>query len=136
METFKYLSDIQRWTPRKLGIAMASGGLSAMPVGTPEQVADVFEKWFVEGNCDGFNMSCAPLAFSSLLQIGLMIARYVDPGSWEDVAELLVPELQKRSIYWTDYAVPGETFRENMQGKPGHPLLPDDHPGARLRWGK
>jgi hypothetical protein len=23
-----------------------------------------------------------------------------------------------------------------MQGKPGHPLLADDHPGARLRWGK
>ncbi|KAF4636469.1 hypothetical protein G7Y89_g1607 [Cudoniella acicularis] len=57
VETFKYLSDIEKWTPRKLGIAMASGGLSAMPVGTPEQVADVFEKWFVEGDCDGFNMS-------------------------------------------------------------------------------
>jgi hypothetical protein len=59
-----------------------------------------------------------------------------NPGSWEDVVELLVPELQKRGIYWTDYAVPGGTFRENMQGKPGHPLLPDDHPGAKLRWDK
>ncbi|PMD55177.1 xenobiotic compound monooxygenase, DszA family [Hyaloscypha bicolor E] len=118
VETFKYLSDIERWTPRKLGIAMASGGLSAMPVGTPEQVADVFEKWFVEGECDGFNMSYMS-----------------NPGSWEDVVELLVPELQKRGIYWTDYAVPGGTFRENMQGKPGHPLLPDDHPdGIRERW--
>jgi FMN-dependent oxidoreductase (nitrilotriacetate monooxygenase family) len=58
VETFKHLSDIEKWTPRKLGIAMASGGLSAMPCGTPEQVADVFEKWFVEGDCDGFNMSC------------------------------------------------------------------------------
>jgi alkanesulfonate monooxygenase SsuD/methylene tetrahydromethanopterin reductase-like flavin-dependent oxidoreductase (luciferase family) len=80
VETFKYLSDIERWTPRKLGIAMASGGLSAMPVGTPEQVADVFEKWFVEGDCDGFNMSCASLAFSFLLKIRLMIARYVESG--------------------------------------------------------
>jgi alkanesulfonate monooxygenase SsuD/methylene tetrahydromethanopterin reductase-like flavin-dependent oxidoreductase (luciferase family) len=74
------LSDIERWTPRKLGIAMASGGLSAMPVGTPEQVADVFEKWFVEGDCDGFNMACASLAFSFLHKIRLMIARYVESG--------------------------------------------------------
>ena len=57
-----------------------------------------------------------------------------NPGSWEDVVELLVPELQKRGIYWNDYAVPGGTFRENMQGKPGQCLLPDDHPGAKFRW--
>jgi hypothetical protein len=57
-----------------------------------------------------------------------------NPGSWEDVVELLIPELQKRGIYWNDYAVPGGTFRENMQLKPGQALLPDDHPGAKLRW--
>jgi hypothetical protein len=50
------------------------------------------------------------------------------------VVELLVPELQKRGIYWDDYAVPGGTFRENMQVKPRQPLLPDDHPGAKVRW--
>jgi alkanesulfonate monooxygenase SsuD/methylene tetrahydromethanopterin reductase-like flavin-dependent oxidoreductase (luciferase family) len=58
VETFKHLSEIEKWTPRKLGIAMASGGLAPMPVGTPEQVADIFEKWLIEGDCDGFNMSC------------------------------------------------------------------------------
>jgi alkanesulfonate monooxygenase SsuD/methylene tetrahydromethanopterin reductase-like flavin-dependent oxidoreductase (luciferase family) len=58
VETFKHLSDIEKWTPRKLGIAMAAGGLAPMPTGTPEQVADVFEKWMVEGDCDGFNMNC------------------------------------------------------------------------------
>ena len=57
-----------------------------------------------------------------------------NPGSWEDVVELLIPELQRRGIYWNDYAVPGGTFRENMQLKPGQSLLPDDHPGAKLRW--
>lgn len=57
-----------------------------------------------------------------------------NPGSWEDVVELLIPELQRRGIYWEDYTVPGGTFRENMQGKPGECLLPDDHPGAKLRW--
>lgn len=64
VETFKHLSDIKKWTPRKLGIAMASGGLSVMPCGTASQVADIMEKWFVEGDCDGFNMSCEfPLCF-------------------------------------------------------------------------
>lgn len=57
-----------------------------------------------------------------------------NPESWEDVVELLVPELQRRGIYWEDYTVPGGTFRENMQGKPGQTLLPDDHPGAKVRW--
>jgi hypothetical protein len=57
-----------------------------------------------------------------------------NPGSWEDVVELLIPELQRRGIYWKDYAFPGGTFRENMQVKPGEPLLPDDHPDAKLRW--
>ncbi|KAG9247141.1 hypothetical protein BJ878DRAFT_219999 [Calycina marina] len=58
-----------------------------------------------------------------------------NPGSWEDVAELLVPELQKRGIYWNDYAVlyQGGTFTENMQVKPGQTLPHDDHPRAKLR---
>lgn len=30
--------------------------------------------------------------------------------------------------------MPGGTFRENMHVKPGHTLLSDDHPGAKLRW--
>ena len=50
------------------------------------------------------------------------------------MVELLVPELQKRGIYWDDYAVPGGKFRENMQGRSGQTLLPDDHPGAKVRW--
>ncbi len=50
------------------------------------------------------------------------------------MVELLVPELQKRGLMWQDYAVPGGTFRENMQGRPGEPLLPAEHPGARFRW--
>jgi len=48
--------------------------------------------------------------------------------------ELLVPELQKRGLYWNDYAVPGGTFRENVYLKAGQRLLPDDHHGAKLRW--
>ncbi len=46
------------WTPRKLGEIMALGGQGPMPVGTPEMVADVFQKWFEEAGVDGFNVFC------------------------------------------------------------------------------
>jgi hypothetical protein len=48
--------------------------------------------------------------------------------------ELLIPELQKRGIYWSDYPAPGGTARENVSNKPGQPLLAPDHPGAKVRW--
>lgn len=58
----------------------------------------------------------------------------MNPTSVEDVVELLIPELQKRGIYQTEYPVPGGTLRENMQVRPGQPLLAPDHPGAKVRW--
>lgn len=35
---------------------------------------------------------------------------------------------------WTDYAVPGGTFRENMHRKPDEKLLPPVHPAAQWRY--
>jgi len=60
---------------------------------------------------------------------GILLIEMVDLSnlrSWEDVVE--------GGIYWEDYAVPGGTFRENMQVKPGQHLLPDDHSDTKLRW--
>lgn len=57
-----------------------------------------------------------------------------NPGSYEDVVELLVPELQKRGLMWDDYLVPGGTFRENLQNTPGQPHLGKDHPGYQYKW--
>lgn len=57
-----------------------------------------------------------------------------NPESYEDVVELLVPELQRRGLMWDDYAVPGGTFRENMHRKPGNKLLPKTHPAEELRY--
>jgi hypothetical protein len=77
------------------------------------------EQWFTEGGIDGFNvsyMSC--------------------PDSINDLVELLIPELQRRGIYWSDYPAPGGTLRENMQMRPGQPLAAEDHPAAKLRWDK
>jgi len=37
----------------------ALGSSGPRPVGTPEMVADFFEKWWREGDLDGFNVNCS-----------------------------------------------------------------------------
>ena len=46
---------------------------------------------------------------------------------------MLVPELQRRGIYWLDYLVPGGTLSENMSMEPGQTCVPDEHPAAKYR---
>jgi hypothetical protein len=55
-----------------------------------------------------------------------------NPGSFEDIVELLVPVLQERGIMWNDYAVPGGTMRENLRREPGTKTLPSNHHGAQF----
>jgi FMN-dependent oxidoreductase (nitrilotriacetate monooxygenase family) len=64
-------------------------------VGTPDQVADGLERWFREGAADGFTIS-APY----------------QPGGFEEFVRLVVPELQKRGLYRTQYE--GKTLRDNL----------------------
>lgn len=104
------------WTPRRLGMKYAVGGFHPTPVGTPEMVADHFEQWIRDADVDGFN-----------------IAYISNPGSFEDVVDLLVPELMRRGIMWEDYEVPGGTFRENVYGAK-QSRLRDDHYGHRFQW--
>lgn len=55
---FKMVEKDKPWTPRMVGEKVGFGGFGPMPVGTPAQVADVMEKWFVEADIDGFNIQC------------------------------------------------------------------------------
>lgn len=103
----------QPWTPRRLGMRMALGGLHPCPVGTAEDVADVMQQWIEGADVDGFN-----------------IGSVTNPGSWEDVVDMLVPVLQERGLMWTDYAAPGGTFRENLLGTKE---LRDDHYGSTFK---
>ncbi|KFA70190.1 hypothetical protein S40285_04415 [Stachybotrys chlorohalonatus IBT 40285] len=117
IENIRVIGENKKFTPRVVAEMFALGGSGPRPVGTPEMVADFFEKWWREGDIDGFNIN------------------YVsNPGSFEDVVELLVPELQRRGIYWSDYAAPGGTARENVHSAPGEKLLAPQHPGAKMRW--
>jgi hypothetical protein len=56
------------------------------------------------------------------------------PGTFTDVAELLIPELQRRGIFWADYAVPGGTYRENLSETRGQQEPREDHPAATMIW--
>jgi len=80
-------------------------------------IADEFERWVEEAGLDGFNIAYA-----------------ITPGSFEDVIELLIPELRKRGLFWDDYAVPGGTYRENVFGLKGQSGLLPDHPAYGYRW--
>ena len=106
--------DVPVWTPRNLGKAVAMGASGPVPVGTPEEVADEMERWIEIADIDGFN-----------------VGHITTPGTWEDVVELLVPELRKRGRY----APVGEsgTMRERIYG-PGKTRLPDDHIGSRYKY--
>ena len=83
-------------SPRDFVTHTQRGTLAEFPVfvGTPASVADQMEEWFGTA-CDGF-----------------VIAGGHVPGSYEDFARLVVPELQRRGLFHADYA--GNTLRENL----------------------
>jgi alkanesulfonate monooxygenase len=73
--------------------AGAYGGLAF--VGSPKTIADGMERWLHERGSDGFNVM-----FSHA------------PAGVEDFCDKVVPELQRRGLFRTEYA--GPTLRENL----------------------
>jgi alkanesulfonate monooxygenase SsuD/methylene tetrahydromethanopterin reductase-like flavin-dependent oxidoreductase (luciferase family) len=118
LTAFNHVSGLDKpWTPRRLGETMALGGFHPAPVGTPEMVADVFEEWIRDADVDGFNISYL-----------------TTPGSFEDVVDLLRPELVKRGLMWEDYDVPGGSLRENLNGNVGRKRVPANHYAEKFKW--
>ncbi len=64
-------------------------------VGTPASIADDMQAWFEGEACDGFNVMFPFL-----------------PQGLDDFVERVVPELQRRGLFRTEYA--GTTLRENL----------------------
>ena len=60
-----------------------------------------------------------------------MLVSVVAHETFIDVAQLLVPELQRRCRYKQHYTA--GTLREKLFG--GAPTLPASHPAAGYRWG-
>jgi FMN-dependent oxidoreductase (nitrilotriacetate monooxygenase family) len=93
----------------ELCLANAGPRGHALSIGTPSQVADEMEHWFKDGAADGFNVMPAWL-----------------PGSLKDFVDLVIPELQRRGLFRTEYEA--MTLRENL----GLPRPINRHHLARL----
>ncbi|WP_062988606.1 LLM class flavin-dependent oxidoreductase [Nocardia anaemiae] len=88
---------VQRERPTVRGLLHRLAGARGHRVfaGTPEQVADTIEEWFRNGAADGFNV---------------MPPYY--PGGLEVFAEQVVPILQRRGLFRTEYT--GTTLRDHF----------------------
>jgi FMN-dependent oxidoreductase (nitrilotriacetate monooxygenase family) len=77
-------------------LAQRLGGYAGLAfVGTPKTIADSMEEWLIGDGCDGFNI----------------MFPYV-PEGLDDFVDKVVPELQRRSLFRTEYE--GATLRENL----------------------
>ncbi|GGX05235.1 monooxygenase [Streptomyces malachitofuscus] len=81
-------------TLRELVARLGAGRGHRVFAGTPEQIADQLEEWFTHGAADGFNIMPPHL-----------------PGGLEDFVDHVVPVLQRRGLFRTEYT--GRTLREH-----------------------
>jgi alkanesulfonate monooxygenase len=96
--TFKYVTELARkdnLTMRQIAQVVAGARAKMVVKGTPGQIADHMEKWYVEEAADGFNIMPPYL-----------------PGALDDFVKLVIPELQRRGLFRTEYT--GRTLREHL----------------------
>jgi alkanesulfonate monooxygenase SsuD/methylene tetrahydromethanopterin reductase-like flavin-dependent oxidoreductase (luciferase family) len=82
----KAIIDQENPTLAQLLRKLSGGGGHRIVVGTPEQIADDMERWFRYGAADGFNVMPDVL-----------------PSGFDDVADQLIPELQRRGLFRREY---------------------------------
>lgn len=114
LEIFSKADPTRTWTPDEVAKFIGIGAMGPVLVGGPRTVADALEQWVEDADIDGFNLAYA-----------------VTPGTFEDFIAHVVPELQRRGRYWTDYDA-STTVRERLYGV-GHKRVRDDHPAAKYR---
>jgi alkanesulfonate monooxygenase SsuD/methylene tetrahydromethanopterin reductase-like flavin-dependent oxidoreductase (luciferase family) len=90
---------VRREKPTIRELYLRSGLTGSARIGTPTDIADVMQEWFEAAACDGFNITPATL-----------------PGGGEDFVAMVVPELQRRGLFRTEYE--GGTLRENLSLRP------------------
>lgn len=103
-DLFEKLARRDQLTIRQLYEKVATGRGHWTLVGTPKTIADQLEHWFTTGAADGFNVLSPTL-----------------PHGLKDFAEGVIPELQRRGLFRTEYT--GHTLREHLGlPRPAHPL--------------
>lgn len=91
----KSMADREEMSLRQVIERVASAAGHRVICGTAVSVADQLIEWFDEGLVDGYAVMWPHL-----------------PGSLEDFVELVVPELQRRGVYPTEYQ--GKTLRDHL----------------------
>jgi FMN-dependent oxidoreductase (nitrilotriacetate monooxygenase family) len=85
----------EKLTIRQLGAWCAGArGKNAIHGGV-KKIVDTMEEWFVKGACDGF----------------CVLPPYI-PGAHDDFCNLVIPELQRRRLFRTEYE--GTTLRDHL----------------------
>ena len=96
LKTMIKIAQDRNLSLRELAMDVAAGGYGHWVVrGTPMQIADQLEERFKGGAADGFNLMPATL-----------------PGGLEDFVNLVLPELQRRGLFRTEYS--GSTLRDHL----------------------
>jgi len=90
---------VRREKPTIRELYLRAGITGSARIGTPADIADTMQEWFEAGACDGFNITPATL-----------------PGGGEDFVARVVPELQRRGLFRTEYE--GTTLRQNLGLRP------------------
>jgi N-acetyl-S-(2-succino)cysteine monooxygenase len=85
----------ENMTWRQIYNLMAVGRGYIVPCGSADEVADVMEEWFTKKACDGFIIT--PPDF---------------PAGFNDFIDLVIPTLQKRGLFRTEYE--GRTLRDHL----------------------
>ncbi|GAA4827929.1 LLM class flavin-dependent oxidoreductase [Garicola koreensis] len=114
VETFKKASgrEDEVWTVRQLAEWVGVGGFGPVIVGDGPSAAAQLAEWQDETDVDGFNL-----------------AYHITPGTFEDIVDYVVPELQKLGRYKTEYT--SGTLRHKLFGAGDH--LPAEHHGAQFQ---
>jgi FMN-dependent oxidoreductase (nitrilotriacetate monooxygenase family) len=94
-ESIIYAKNGAPLTVREAALYYAQGMGMPIAVGSPADIADQMEHYMEAGGADGF----------------MLIATYT-PGCFEEFVDLVVPELQRRGRYRSEYT--GRTLRENL----------------------
>lgn len=96
--TFQQVTEMARrekLSIRQVALRVAGARGKAVIRGSPQTIADHMEEWFCADGCDGFNIMPPFL-----------------PGGLDDFVDLVIPELQRRGLFRTEYE--GRTLRENL----------------------
>ncbi len=96
-----HFRNVVRWarqeklTIRQLYQRFAGARGQRSLIGTPQQIVDDMERWFLNYGVDGFLIQPSTL-----------------PGGLDDIVAMVIPELQERGLFRTEYE--GPTLRDNL----------------------